>query len=60
MGKSFLAKKPWVGTECYVCSQKIQEKDSVRFYGGPFLIHETCIEKIVREAIDGHGDEENQ
>ena len=39
-----------VGEGCYLCDEKIQQGQEVRYYSGPFLMHSSCIRKLVDDA----------
>lgn len=51
MSEPFLAPETLEGEECYLCVIRIHFNDLVKFYGGPFLTHQSCVEKITQGAL---------
>lgn len=49
----FLAGTNYSGLPCFLCDNLIEAEDMVRYYGGPFVMHASCIDKL----IDPHGEE---
>lgn len=41
--EAFIASKAYVGDHCYLCPEPIKYEDSIRYYGGPFIIHSACL-----------------
>lgn len=51
MTGDFIAKDNHAGGICFLCEKKIQEGDDIRYYGGPYIMHSACVDKL----IDPHG-----
>ena len=45
----FLARKLYVGEPCYLCDNFISEEDNVQYYGGPFVMHSSCINGLLEK-----------
>lgn len=43
----FVARQTHVGDICYLCEKPIKEGDAVRYYGGDFIMHSSCIDKLI-------------
>lgn len=39
------------GEPCYLCEKPIKPDQDVRYYGGPYIMHSACVEKL----LDPHG-----
>lgn len=50
LGQAFKAIGNFIGQECIYCPEPIKEGEWIRFFGGPYLAHVACIERI----INGH------
>lgn len=50
MAQGFKAGDSHVGDVCYICDDPIRKDDEVRYYGGPFVMHASCIDTLIREA----------
>ena len=44
--QNFSAQENHSKSLCYLCKKCIEINELVRYYGGPFLMHTACIEKI--------------
>lgn len=44
MGEVFLATRANLNDQCRLCRQLIQLNDRIRYYGGPFIVHEDCLQ----------------
>ncbi len=44
---SFTAGIHYAGESCFLCRQLIRAEEKVRYYGGPFLMHTVCVQKIL-------------
>lgn len=43
----FIARECYCGEVCYLCEGAILAEDRLRYYGGPFIIHDICISRIL-------------
>lgn len=50
MGDDFKAGKIHAGEICHQCDVPIKEDDDVRYYGGPYVMHSACIDKLIKNA----------
>lgn len=39
-----------LGEQCYLCEKPIKKDQPVRYYGGPFIMHSACIDKIINHT----------
>lgn len=53
MAGSFLATKNHSGEICHLCKKAIQVGENVKFYGGPFLIHVACLDRVIAGDQNG-------
>lgn len=37
------------GGLCYLCEKVIKAEEDVRYYGGPYVMHARCIDRIIEE-----------
>lgn len=44
------AGRHYAGQTCYLCEKRIQKDEPVRYYGGPFVMHASCIETLLYAA----------
>lgn len=47
----FAASIAHVGDICFLCGKEIKIDQPLRFYGGPYIMHGFCVDKL----IDPHG-----
>lgn len=47
----FAAKVMHEGDPCYLCESLIKKDQDIRYYGGPFVMHSSCVDKL----LDHHG-----
>lgn len=44
MGGVFLATQANINDVCRICRQVVKLNERIRYYGGPFIVHEDCLQ----------------
>lgn len=47
---SFTASLAYVGEKCYICDKWIKLGEDLRYYGGPYIMHDACIKQLIELA----------
>jgi len=47
MEETFDAGQKHVGEICFLCEEKIKAEELVRYYGGPYIMHAKCVDKLI-------------